>query len=58
VEVEAERKMLECIDRYCKEAIARYEPPELDRDKLAELERIFRAYERRILGANLTPVQV
>ncbi len=57
IEVEAERKMLERIDGYCKEAIARYEPPDRDPAQIAELERIFRAYERRILGANITPLE-
>jgi trimethylamine--corrinoid protein Co-methyltransferase len=54
-EVRAEQEMLERIDRYCKDAIARYQPPELDREKLAELERIFRAYERQFLGKSDTP---
>ncbi len=55
-EVRAEQKMLERVDQYCREAVARYEPPELDREKLVELERIFRAYERQVLGRNDTPL--
>jgi trimethylamine---corrinoid protein Co-methyltransferase len=49
-ETGAERAMLERIDRYCKDAIARYEPPEVDNEKIAELERIFAAAEKRISG--------
>jgi trimethylamine--corrinoid protein Co-methyltransferase len=55
-EAGAEQEMLERINTYCREAIARYEPPQLDREKLAELERIFRAYERQWLGSNPTPL--
>jgi len=55
-ETEAERKMLERIDGYCKDAIRRYEPPEIDKDKIAELRRIFLAAERRILGSNVTGI--
>ena len=53
-ERDAERRMLERIDRYCKDAIARYERPEIDPGKVAELKRIFLAAERRILGSNVT----
>jgi len=55
-EREAEMKMLRRIDSYCKEAIRRYEPPELDRCKVEELRRIFQAAEREILGSNVTCV--
>jgi trimethylamine--corrinoid protein Co-methyltransferase len=49
-ETEAERKMLERIDGYCKDALRRYQRPEIDPGKIAELRRIFRAAERKILG--------
>ena len=55
-EVQAERKMLERIDRYCKDAIARYERPDIDQKKVQELRRIFLAAERKILGSNVTPI--
>ena len=54
-ETSAEQEMLERIDRYCRDAIARYEPPDLDQEKLAELERLYRAHEREVLGKNETP---
>lgn len=54
VETQSERRMLERIDAYCKDAVARYEPPEIDKAKCAELRRIFRAAELRILGSNVT----
>lgn len=46
--------MLERIDRYCKDAIRRYERPDIDPARTAELRRIFLAAERRILGSNVT----
>ncbi len=55
-EVEAERRMLERMDHYCRDAIARYEPPALDPARLRELRCIFLSAERRILGANITPL--
>ena len=57
-EAGAERRMLDRIDRYCKDAIARYQPPDIDKAKLAELRRIFLAAERTILGANVTPLDL
>jgi len=48
-EREAEHKMLERIDAYCRDAIRRYGPPELDAAKLSELRRIVQAAERDIL---------
>lgn len=51
-ETEAERKMLDRIDGYCREAIRRYQRPELDSAKIAELHRLFLAAERQILGRN------
>jgi len=45
VERDAEHEMLERIDRHCKDAIERYEPPDIDADKIRELERIVRAFE-------------
>ena len=56
-EAEAERRMLERMDRYCRDAIALYEPPEQDGARLRELRRIFLSAERRILGANVTPLE-
>jgi trimethylamine--corrinoid protein Co-methyltransferase len=53
-ETEAEFQMLQRIDRYCRDAIARYERPALDESKLAELRRIFLSAERGILGSNST----
>jgi trimethylamine---corrinoid protein Co-methyltransferase len=50
----AEAKMLERIDRHCKDAIARYRPPDVDPAKVAELRRIFLAAEKQILGSNVT----
>ena len=55
-EVDAERKMLERINAHCTEAIRRYTPPAIDPGKIAELKRIFRAAERKILGTNTTEV--
>ena len=49
-----EQQMLQRIDDYCKDAIRRYEPPDLDRERLTELRRIFIAAERDILGDNVT----
>ena len=53
-EVDAERKMLNRIDRYCKDAIERYEQPDIDQARAAELRRVFLAAEREILGTNAT----
>ena len=53
-ERDAERRMLERIDRYCKDAIRDYERPDIDASKVAELKRIFLAAERKILGSNVT----
>jgi trimethylamine:corrinoid methyltransferase-like protein len=47
-ETAAEHKMLCQIDRYCKDAIARYAPPELDCAKLRELERIYATAEAKL----------
>ena len=55
-EVEAEKRMLEEIDRYCKDAIRSYRRPDIDRAKVDELRRIFLAAEKDILGANVTGV--
>ena len=56
VEKEAERAMLERIDRYCKDAVARYEPPDIDPAKVSELKRVFLSAERDILGENVSCV--
>ncbi len=51
-EIEAERKMLKRVDWYCRNAIERYEKPDIDQHKIDELQRIFFAAEREILGKN------
>lgn len=53
-ERDAEARMLERIDRYCKDAIRDYQRPDVDPSKLAELKKIFLAAERKILGGNVT----
>ena len=50
----AERRMLERIDRHCKDAIRNYRRPDIDPAKVAELKRIFLAAEKQILGSNVT----
>lgn len=55
-ELEAEHRMLERIDRYCKDSIQRYQQPDTDASKIRELRRIFQSAERQILGDNTTPV--
>lgn len=50
----AERRMLERIDRYCKDAVRDYRRPEIDPSRLSELKRIFLAAEKNILGGNVT----
>jgi len=42
--------MLERIDAACKDAIRRYERPDIDQAKLAELRDIYRVFEREVLG--------
>jgi trimethylamine--corrinoid protein Co-methyltransferase len=54
IEREAEHRMLERIDQYVKNAIAAYEPPDLDPAKQAELRRIFEVAEKKITGRNAT----
>ncbi|KPK79989.1 MAG: hypothetical protein AMJ81_12580, partial [Phycisphaerae bacterium SM23_33] len=49
-EAQAERRMLERIDRYCKDAIANYRRPDIDQSRVGELKRIFLAAEKNILG--------
>ncbi len=56
VELESEADMLQRINKYCKDAIAAYEPPEIDKAKVAELERIYLAAAKRITGANAAPL--
>jgi trimethylamine--corrinoid protein Co-methyltransferase len=51
-EVEAEREMLARIDHYCKDAIRRYERPDIDEARLKELRRILAAAERHILSGS------
>jgi trimethylamine--corrinoid protein Co-methyltransferase len=57
-EIESEPAMLARIDAYCQEARARYEPPDPDQAKQAELERILRTYERQLPGISPTPLPV
>ena len=53
-EVEAERRMMQRIDQYCKDAIRRYERPNIEPAKAAELKRIYQVAEKRILGKEAT----
>ena len=53
-EREAERRMLQRIDRYCKDAIGNYQKPDIDPSKIAELKKIFLAAEKQLLGSNVT----
>ena len=55
-ETESEPALLARLNRYWRDAIATYEPPALDAEKLSELERLFRAYERQVLGKQQTPL--
>ena len=55
-EREAERRMLEEIDRYCRDAVSRYEKPDLDPARDTELLRIFLSAEQQITGSNATPL--
>lgn len=55
-ELQAEDKMLRRIAQYSKEAIARYEKPDIDRSRLAELKRVFLATEKQIVGRNIAPL--
>ncbi len=45
-ETHSEHRLLQRIDAYCRDAIRRYEPPDIDGAKIAELERIVAAAER------------
>jgi trimethylamine--corrinoid protein Co-methyltransferase len=49
IEVESEHRMLERIDCYWRDAVTRYERPDIDQVKINELERIYHAAERQIL---------
>jgi trimethylamine--corrinoid protein Co-methyltransferase len=49
IEIEAEHKMLERIDRYWKDAVERYQKPDVDQLKIDELRRIYQTAERKIL---------
>lgn len=49
-EVDAERRMLERVDRYWRDAIARYQRPEIDTAKIRELEAIYKTAERGLLA--------
>jgi trimethylamine--corrinoid protein Co-methyltransferase len=46
----AEENMLRRIDEYCKDAIRNYEQPDIDKAKITELKKIYRAAEKDILG--------
>jgi len=49
IERDSEHRMLSAIDRYCRDAIAQYEPPDLDQACIRELRRIYEAAERSLL---------
>jgi len=49
-ETAAEEDVLRRIDEYCKDAIRRYERPDIDESKLTELRKIYRGAEKKILG--------
>ena len=53
-ELEAEQKMLERIDRCWKDAVERYERPDIDQGKIAELQRILEIAERNIPAGEST----
>jgi trimethylamine:corrinoid methyltransferase-like protein len=53
VEEASERKMLEEIDRYWKDAVARYQRPELDEKKLAEARQVLQNAEREMKNVSL-----
>ena len=44
----SELRMMERIDAYCREAIRRYERPDIDGRKIAELKRIFEVAEKNV----------
>lgn len=48
VEREAEREMLERIDDYWKDAVRRYQRPEIDEKRLKEAQKVLRAAEQEI----------
>ncbi len=48
----AEARMLERINAHCTDAIARYQPPELDAARLRELEQIYAGAERRLAATH------
>ncbi|MDP6381428.1 MAG: trimethylamine methyltransferase family protein, partial [Phycisphaerae bacterium] len=48
VERDAERKMLEQIDAYWKDAVARYEPPEIDGKRVEEARKVLTAAEEEM----------
>jgi trimethylamine--corrinoid protein Co-methyltransferase len=52
-EAAAERKMLDEIDRYWKDAVARYRKPDLDEKKLSEAREVLKAVEREMEGAEM-----
>lgn len=47
-EIDAERKMLERINEYCRDAIRYYVPPDIDKEKLAELQCIYESVEHSL----------
>ena len=47
---QSESEMLERMDRHCKDAIKRYEPPDIDPAKIRELESILKSAEREAPG--------
>jgi trimethylamine--corrinoid protein Co-methyltransferase len=55
-EVAAEDAMFARIDRYIYDAVAEYEAPSIDRTVLNELKAVFVTAEKKLLGANVSPL--
>jgi trimethylamine:corrinoid methyltransferase-like protein len=49
-EVAAEQEMLKRIDEYWRDAVRRYEPPQMDQAKIRELDRIYAEAEKKLLS--------
>jgi len=48
IEVSAEHKMLQQIDQYWKDAVARYKQPEIDQRKIKEMQKIYQTVEDKL----------
>jgi trimethylamine--corrinoid protein Co-methyltransferase len=55
-ERESEETLIRKIDETWRDAVSRYEKPEIDGHRIGELRRIFLHAERGILGGNTTPL--